>query len=93
MLLGSLSTHCQTQRLLAKYAKNKNEAIKLLEFLASPKGSKGLAAPTFEHPLKELNQNPIVKDFGEFTPDLVTVEDLGKYNSQAIKMMKDAGWD
>ncbi len=78
---------------IAKYAKNKNEAIKLLEFLASPKGSKGLAAPTFEHPLKELNQNPIVKDFGEFTPDLVTVEDLGKYNSQAIKMMKDAGWD
>ena len=27
---------------VAKYAKNKNEAIQLLEFLASPKGSKGL---------------------------------------------------
>ena len=78
---------------VAKYASNKNEAIKLLEYLASPEGSKGLAAPTFEHPLKEVNQNPIVKDFGEFTPDLVTVEDLGKYNSLAIKMMKDAGWD
>ena len=78
---------------VAKYASNKNEAIKLLEYLASPEGSKGLAAPTFEHPLKEVNQNPIVKDFGEFTPDSVTVEDLGKYNSLAIKMMKDAGWD
>ena len=78
---------------VAKYATNKSEAIKLLEYLASPTGSKGLAAPTFEHPLKEVNQNPIVKDFGEFTPDMVTVEDLGDYNSFAIRMMKDSGWD
>ena len=78
---------------VAKYATNKNEAIQLLEFLASPEGSKGLAAPTFEHPLKEVNQNEIVKNFGDFTPDSVTVEDLGEKNSLAIKLMKDAGWD
>ena len=78
---------------VARYAENKKQAIKLLEYLASPNGSKGLAAPTFEHPLKETNQNPIVKNFGEFTPDSVTVEDLGEYNSLAIKLMKDAGWD
>jgi len=78
---------------VAKYAKNKAEAIKLLEYLASPAGSVGLAAPTFEHPLKEVNQNPIVKGFGDFAPDEVTVEDLGVNNSLAIKLMKDAGWD
>ena len=78
---------------VANYATNKKEAIKLLEFLASPEGSKGLAAPTFEHPLKEVNQNQIVKNFGDFTPDSVTVEDLGEKNSLAIKLMKDAGWD
>ena len=78
---------------VAKYATNKSEAIKLLEYLASPKGSKGLATPTFEHPLKEVNQNPIVKDFGEFSADKVTIEDLGINNSLAIKLMKDAGWD
>ncbi len=78
---------------VARYATNKAEAIKLLEFLASPEGSKGLAAPTFEHPLKEVNQNPIVRDFGEFIPDVVTVEDLGSKNSMAIRMMKEAGWD
>ena len=78
---------------VAKYANNKAEAVKLLEFLASPKGSKGLAAPTFEHPLKEVNQNEIVRNFGEFTPDRVTVDELGENNSLAIKMMKDAGWD
>ena len=78
---------------VAKYATNKAEAIKLLEFLASPSGSKGLAAPTFEHPLKEVNQNSIVKNFGEFTPDKVTVKDLGVNNSLAIKLMKESGWN
>ena len=78
---------------VAKYASNKAEAIKLLEFLASPEGSKGLAAPTFEHPLKEVNQNQIVKNFGEFTPDKVTVDQLGENNAKALRMMKEAGWD
>ena len=78
---------------VAKYAKNKSEAIQLLEFLASPEGSKGLAAPTFEHPLKEVNQNEIVKGFGDFQPDKVTVDELGANNSLAIKMMKQVGWD
>ncbi len=78
---------------VAKYAVNKSEAVKLLEFLASPKGSKGLAAPTFEHPLKEVNQNEIVQKFGEFTPDSVTVAELGDKNALAIKLMKNAGWD
>ena len=78
---------------VAKYATNKNEAIKLLEFLASPEGSKGLAAPTFEHPLKQVNQNEIVKNFGDFMPDNVSMEELGEKNSLAIKMMKDAGWE
>ena len=78
---------------LAKYATNKSEAVQLLEFLASPKGSKGMAAPTFEHPLKEVNQNEIVKNFGDFTPDRVTVEQLGENNSMALRMMQEVGWD
>ena len=78
---------------VAKYSRNKKEAIKLLEFLASPEGSKGIAAPTFEHPLKEVNQNTIVQSFGSFTPDSVTVEQLGNFNSKAIQLMKSSGWD
>ena len=63
-------------------------------WLTSFKGcSKVGAAKPFEHPLKEVNQNEIVKNFGDFTPDSVTVEDLGEKNSLAIKLMKDAGWN
>jgi len=43
--------------------------------------------------LKEVNQNEIVKNFGEFVSDSVTVEDLGEKNSLAIKLMKDTGWN
>ena len=78
---------------VAKYSKNKSDAIKLLEFLASPTGSKGLAGPTFEHPLQEVNQNEIVKSFGEFSPDKVTVQQLGEFNSKALLMMKNSGWN
>tara|TARA_Y100001968_G_scaffold332128_1_gene389183 strand:- start:6697 stop:7725 length:1029 start_codon:yes stop_codon:yes gene_type:complete len=78
---------------IAKYAKNKKEAILLLEFLASPAGSVGLAAPTFEHPLKEVNNAEEVKGFGGFKADSVTVKQLGQYNSKAIKFMAEAGWE
>ncbi len=78
---------------VAKYSQNKSEAVKLLEYLASPEGSKGIASPTFEHPLKEVNQNQIVKNFGSFTPDKVTVQQLGDYNASAIKLMRESGWD
>ena len=77
---------------LARYAENKNEAIELLEYLASPKGSIGLAGPTYEHPLIGSNNSSEVKAFGKFNPDGVTIGELGKYNSKAIKMMQKAGW-
>ena len=78
---------------LAKFATNKSEAIELLEYLASPKGSIGLAGPTYEHPLVGFNNSNELKGFGEFTPDNVSISQLGKYNSKAIKMMTKAGWE
>ncbi len=78
---------------IAKYAENKEEAIQLLEYLASPTGSMGLAAPTFEHPLVGFNTTKEVKQFGEFTPDNVTIDQLGSNNKKAIDLMRKAGWD
>ncbi|WP_320664890.1 extracellular solute-binding protein [Prochlorococcus sp. MIT 1223] len=78
---------------IAKYAENKEEAIKLLEFLASPKGSKGLAFPTYEHPLIGFNDSKEVKRFGAVIPDKVTINQLGENNKKAIKLMAEASWD
>ena len=35
----------------------------------------------------------VTKNFGDFQPDKVTVDELGANNSLAIKMMKEVGWD
>jgi len=78
---------------LAKSATNKSEAIELLEFLASPTGSIGLAGPTYEHPLVGYNNSNELNGFDKFTPDNVSISQLGEYNSKAIKMMTKAGWE
>jgi len=78
---------------IARYSENKEEAIQLLEFLASPTGSMGLAGPTYEHPLVGFNSTKEVTQFGKFTPDSVTIDQLGINNKKAINMMRKAGWD
>ena len=78
---------------LAKYAKNKKEGIALLEYLASPVGSKGLAGPTYEHPLVGFNNSKEVSEFGKFIPDKVTISQLGSLNKKAINLMRQAGWE
>ncbi len=77
---------------IAKYAKNKEEAIQLLEYLASPTGSRGLAGPTYEHPLFGFNTTSEVSRFGGFTPDNVTIDQLGENNKKAILLMRASGW-
>jgi len=77
---------------VAKYAKNKKEAIQLLEYLASPDGSRGLSGPTYEHPLIGFNQREEVKGFGSFRPDGVTINQLGHFNAKAIQLMAKFGW-
>ena len=78
---------------IARYAQNKKEAIQLLEYLASPDGSRGLAGPTFEHPLVGTNDSYEVKKFGPFKPDKVTISQLGDLNAKAIRLMAKAGWE
>ena len=78
---------------IAKYAQNKEEAIQLLEYLASPNGSRGLAGPTYEHPLVGTNKAKEVRRFGSFRPDGVTISQLGEFNAKAISLMVKYGWD
>ena len=78
---------------IARYATNKKEAIELLEFLASPEGSSGLAGPTYEHPLVGYNDSSEVSRFGKFIPDRVTIKELGDFNKKAIKLMRTARWE
>ena len=77
---------------VAKSAKNRKNAIKLIEYLASSKGSQQLANPTFEHPISSLNPSTYVTRLGRFIPDSVTISRLSQYHSLAIQLMVKSGW-
>ena len=77
---------------VAKSAKNKAEAIKFIKFISSPKGSRLIAEPTFEYPLKKLGTSKELKAFGTFTPDNVSISALGATQKTAIQVMANAGW-
>ena len=71
---------------------NPQAALKLIEFLASPNAGKGYAAANLEYPVKGFGNNPILRSWGTFKADGVSVEQLGAKNKQAQQLMKDNGW-
>ncbi len=77
---------------LAKSAKNKSEAIQLIEYLASPKGSDALAGPTYEYPLRGFGTSAELKAFGSVKPDNVPISSLGNMQKKAIQLMAENGW-
>jgi len=67
-------------------------AAKLIEFLASPSGGEGYAAANLEYPLRGTGDNPILKQFGDFEPDRVPVQEMGARNREAVELMQANGW-
>ena len=78
---------------MAKSVRNRKEAVQLIEFLASPKGSASLAGPTFEYPLRGFGSSKQLKAFGRVNPDNVSISRLGQTQNAAIKMMAENGWN
>lgn len=79
---------------VTKHAKNKENAVKFIEFLASAKAQKLFAEANYEYPiLKGVDASGTVKEWGNFKSDTaIDIELLGKLNAQAIKVFDKAGW-
>jgi iron(III) transport system substrate-binding protein len=74
-------------------AKNKDNAIKLMEYLSSDTAQAWYAAVNYEFPVSaKIERNEIVKSWGEFKADPVAMSKLGTLNPDAVKMMDRAGW-
>lgn len=75
------------------HAKNKAEAIKLLEWLSSAKAQDKFASLNMEYPANEsVQDDPIVAAWGEFKENPMNVAKYGEYQAQAIKLMDRAGY-
>jgi iron(III) transport system substrate-binding protein len=77
---------------VTRYARNRREAIQLIEYLASPSGGEGYAKGSHEYPLKGFGNNPFLRRFGTFQPDSVTATQLGANIQKAIRLMSANGW-
>ncbi len=76
-----------------RHSRNKENAIRLLEFLVSDDSQKWYAAVNHEYPVKAgVDMSETLTSFGEFKADTVNLASLGEYNAAAVKLMDRAGW-
>lgn len=78
---------------LTKHAKNKENAIKLMEFLSSAEAQGQYAEANFEYPVNpEVNPSELLKSWGDFKAQDINLTVLGENNSAAVKIFNEVGW-
>lgn len=90
---GDRGTHVNISGMaLAKHAPNKDNAVKLMEFLSSPKAQEIYAEQVFEYPVAPGAQpSEIVKGFGELKPDALPIEEIAKNRKTASELVDKVG--
>ncbi len=72
---------------------NRDNAVKLIEFLASDTAQKLYADVNFEYPVKPgIELHPILAAWGDFKADPLSLTKLGENNARAVELMDRAGW-
>jgi len=78
---------------VAKYAPNKEHAIKFIEFLASKKSQEIFAKANYEYPVnKEVVSSKLLKSWGEFKEDTLSLTKLGENNKKAVIIFDESSW-
>lgn len=75
------------------YAPNRENAIKLLEWLTTPRAQRLFADANLEYPVNpEVEPHPILARWGEFKADTLNVAELGRLQAVAVKIADRAGY-
>ncbi|MNH95263.1 Iron uptake protein A1 precursor [compost metagenome] len=78
---------------LTKNAKNKDNAIKLIEFVTSKEGQTILTQGSFEFPVNETADKPeLLKTWGTFKTQQIDFAKLGDHNKKATEILNKVGW-
>lgn len=91
---GDRGTHVNVSGAgVAKYAPNKANAIKFLEYLASKQAQEYFAKGNYEFPVVGgVPLHPVIAGWAEFKEDQINAAVFGKNNQAALKLMDRAGW-
>ena len=80
--------------LVAKNAPHKDNAIKLLEFLASNEGQQMYAEVNNEYPVRDdVPWSDLVKSWGEFKSDPITLDEVAGWRKKASELVDKVGFD
>lgn len=78
---------------VVKSAKNKDNAIKLLEYLSSENAQKAYAEANYEYPvLKSVTPSGLLSSWGSFKDQALNLSILGENNEKAVKILNEVGW-
>ena len=78
---------------ITKYAPNRANAERLIEFLLSDEAQRFYAEINHEFPVIEgVAASKTMQTFGDFKPDRLPLQVLGVNNAAAVKTMDRAGW-
>jgi iron(III) transport system substrate-binding protein len=79
---------------LAKYAPNKANALKLMEFLASDDAQKIYATANNEYPVSpHIPPSEIVQSWGKLKADPLPLENIAKYRKRASELVDKVNFD
>jgi iron(III) transport system substrate-binding protein len=78
---------------ITKYAKHVASAKKLVEFLVSKESQRWYADVNYEYPVRvDVLPSKLLAAWGNFKADSINLDQLGKNNAEAVKIMDRAGW-
>jgi len=79
---------------LTKYAPHKDNALKLIEFLSSPKAQEIYAETNFEYPVSpDVAASERVRSWGGLKPDTLPLAEIAKFRKAASEMVDKVGFD
>lgn len=79
---------------LTRHAPHRADAIKLMEFLASPEAQEIYAEQNYEYPIAPgTKASELVQSWGTFTADNVNLMEIAKLRKAALKMIEEVDFD
>ncbi|HMR29972.1 MAG TPA: Fe(3+) ABC transporter substrate-binding protein [Geminicoccaceae bacterium] len=78
---------------VAKYAPNKDNAVKAMEYLASPEAQRYFADVSLEYPANpEVKPHPVLAGFGSFEQDKLNAATFAANSAEVAKIADRCGW-
>ncbi|MDN2480287.1 Fe(3+) ABC transporter substrate-binding protein [Vibrio agarivorans] len=79
---------------MAKYSPNRDNAVKLMEFLTADKAQQLYAEVNYEYPVKEgVKRSELVESWGDFKADKISLDEIASYHSAAIRLLDEVKFD